>query len=304
MTSENIITDTEPERIEFRQFHQPTLKTGDYSITVEQKAQTVGDGRIPATTFRKQNLFSVASEQFVFNPPLINAVFPPDGNLGDHFNIFPHIILNRSTLPWERTATEKDENVPWLALLLFDAAEAVAPKIMTLAELSKPSQDARVKWRGVKPEAGQNPTDKVTVIEVQKSVLENIMPTAADLAWLAHARQGKNIAGTKSGDELAIIIGNRLPRKGASSTVHLVSVENRYTTGGEFDFQKAAPEDLIRLVSLKSWSFTCADSRQNFKGLLKKLDPFDVAGFDQKRSLLRLPPPENALPEAEKYLSA
>jgi hypothetical protein len=35
--------------------------------------------------------------------------FPPDGSLGEHSNVLPHIILNRSTLPWERPAIFKKQ---------------------------------------------------------------------------------------------------------------------------------------------------------------------------------------------------
>ena len=299
-------TETKPAQIEFIQMHQPVLKTGDYIITVEQKIQTVNDQKlpqkIPATTFQTQKKFNIAGERFLFSPSLINSVFPPEGSLGDHFNVFPHIILNRSTLPWERNADKNREDIPWLAILLFDDAEAVRPKIMTLGELLKPS-DNEVKWSGIDLEAGQSADDKVSVIEVKKSLLENIMPTQSDLSWLAHVRQGKNINGVESGDELAAVIGNRLPRKGGISNVHLVSVEDRYI-GGEFDYQNAKPDDLIRLVSLKSWNFACVDNKQNFKGLLENLHPFNNAGFDQRQSALRIPYHADVSPEAENYLAA
>ena len=54
-------------------------------------------------------------------------MFPPPGSLGEHSNVLPHIILKRSTLPWERQADPGDKNVPWLALLLFEEEEIQDP---------------------------------------------------------------------------------------------------------------------------------------------------------------------------------
>jgi hypothetical protein len=53
-----------------------------------------------------------------------------------------------------------------------------------------------------------------------------------------------------------------------------------------FDYQGAHDRDLIRLVSLKSWRFTCADPESNFTGLLTKLDHKDLLDF-QDRTLAR-----------------
>jgi hypothetical protein len=72
---------------------------------------------------------------------------------------------------------------------------------------------------------------------------------------------------------LATVLGNRLPQPGEVSTVHLVALENRYRgEKGEFDYQQAGDNDLIRLVSLTSWSFSCVNNQHNFSALLKKLD--------------------------------
>jgi hypothetical protein len=64
------------------------------------------------------------------------------------------------------------------------------------------------------------------------------------------------------------------------STAHLVSVEGRYNAKG-FDYQGAGENDLIRLVSLQSWSFACINPQQSFKELLTQLN--------REPSVLRLP---------------
>ncbi|MCB0551517.1 MAG: hypothetical protein KDD19_28385, partial [Phaeodactylibacter sp.] len=71
----------------------------------------------------------------------------------------------------------------------------------------------------------------------------------------------KITANDEFGQKVAIVPANRLPKPGARSIVHLVSLEERYHWDGSqysfyFDAQ-CKDDDLIPLVSLKSWSFNC-----------------------------------------------
>lgn len=385
-----------PTKIQFIEYHKPALVSGDYKITVEQKIE--GEKKQVNDSFSITREFSVSGERFELKPTDIHAVFPPNGSLGEHSNCLPHIILNRSTLPWERLpfkypmfkVTEqslnnlkleqvsdnvleklkeiKDQecfgkeqfleilentiredilhqhkllileyaikNIPWLALLLFEEGEKPETKIITLRKLKqipdeikledqaklktflnsdnsklnkiwllkkdlteteilvKSETEPNIYFPNFEKETGQHWDDKVTVIDVQKQLLDKILPTKEDLAYLAHVRQGTDDAGNLVGDELAVIIGNRLPKKGSINTVHLVSIEERYNANG-FNFQQAKDNDYVRLVSLKSWSFACVDEKQSFKGLLTDLNG--------EPSTLRLPKVDNT--EAEKYLS-
>jgi len=88
---------------------------------------------------------------------------------------------------------------------------------------------------------------------------------------LAHVRQQKDLSGDPLPgiSALATVFSNRLPQKGGTSTAYLVSVEGRYLgTSDAFDFQDAGDNDLIRLVCLKSWRFSCIYSEQSFTQLL------------------------------------
>ncbi|REJ50632.1 MAG: hypothetical protein DWQ58_14980 [Microcystis aeruginosa TA09] len=282
-------TTTEPTKIEFIQYHQPALKDGDYEITIQQE---IKGGEITTdNSFQITRKFSVGAERFDLKPTDIHAVFPPDGSLGEHSNVLPHIILNRSTLPWERQSVSNNNNTPWLALLLFEEIENPESKIITLETL-KDINSYPAKFPNFNLESGQHEDDKVIIIDVQKQLLEKILPPKEDLTYLAHVRQGTDEQGKLIGDELAVIICNRLPQKSGRSIVHLVSLEGRYNNNG-FDFQGAGNNDKIRLVSLKSWSFSCVDEKQSFKGLLTHLN--------REPSTLRLPQVNNT--EAEKYLS-
>jgi len=77
----------------------------------------------------------------------------------------------------------------------------------------------------------------------------------------------------KAEEELAVIIGNRLPKPGSSHIVHLVSLEGRYGQD-KFNFQSAAEGDMIRLISLNSWRFACTEeTHESFTGLARNLKP-------------------------------
>jgi hypothetical protein len=281
-------------KVEFIQFHQPILPLGEYQITVTQEIQTTGDQKIQAHSYpAPTRSFLVMGERFEVKPEDIFAVFPPGGSLGDHSNVLPHVALNRSTLPWERTpwgaGVSGSGPAPWLVLLLFDQDEEPQTQVTTLGQI-KARMDGRIKFPGLTLEPSQQDGDKVMVIDVKKNLLQDIMPPATDLPFLAHVRQTKE--GKPDERERAVIIGHRLPRRGALSTVHLVSIEGRYQSD-HFDYQGAGDEDLIRLVSLKSWRFACANETHSFKGLLVNLN--------RTPGTLRLP--RHASAEAEKRLA-
>jgi len=320
------------DEIRFLQNHLPGLTVGEYEITVEQEVKNSKiTSQNPFTATKK---FSVRGDRFALKPTDTQAVFPPAGSLGDHDNVLPHILLSRSTLPWERRADPNRPETPWLALLLFYEGEAPSPEIVSLKDLS----GGGAKFPPLIKERGQNDGDKVTVINVRRKTLEGVLPGKDELAFLAHVREAtdyvitdqslaalkaeavpndvlqklanikgqefigadeflaalKNAIGdqqtvtyqeaiarhTANRIELAVIIGNRLPRPKGVSAAHLVSVEGRYNANG-FDYQSAGENDLIRLVSLQSWSFACIDHQQSFTGLLTRLN--------RAPSTLRLP---------------
>ena len=279
-------------KIEFIQFHKPQIRLGERRITVTQEIQS-SDRKIPLSRFSATRNFLTLGERFELKPEDIYAVFPPESSLGDHSNVLPHVALNRSTLPWERKpwGASGSGDAPWLILLLFDQEEEPETQVTTLGEI-KGGMNGGIKFPALTLEAGQHDSDKVTVIDVKKSVLQDIMPAPRDLPFLAHVRQTKDAEGKPDAEARAVVIGHRLPRRGALSAVHLVSIEGRYKSDG-FDYQGAGDEDLIRLISLKSWRFACADEVRSFKGLLVNLN--------QEPSVLRLP--RSPSPDAERRLA-
>ena len=269
-------------KIEFLQRHLPKVKAGLYRFGVTQTvtvpwAETEHEfkdddthdkileadaenklGKRIQQTFASERSFSIRGERTVLNPQEVLSVFPPSGSSGDHSNVLPHVILRRSTLPWERANKEHE---PWLAVLLFDEDEAPPPQTVTLAELYSGIHLDR--------EPEEHVDEKVTVIDVQTDLLKRIVPIGKELALLAHVRQWKGEGGDDVGSERSVVIANRLPGRGLTSVAHLVSMEGRYESG-LFQWSGKATE---RLVSLKNWRFHCLDEKSFMitESVLKKL---------------------------------
>ena len=81
--------------------------------------------------------FAVSGPRFSLDPALIQSQFPPPKSIGEYYNILPHIILNRTTLPWERTIdnsppSETNQPQSGLALLLFDSTGDQGVKVSNI----------------------------------------------------------------------------------------------------------------------------------------------------------------------------
>lgn len=249
-------------KIEFLDYHIPALPSGEYEISLTQEldgkeyspqGQELPGGFSLSTT--KTQKFRVLGDPYNLKHDDLYAVFPPEGSLGDHANVLPHLILNRSTHPWEFHADDDDETTPWLVLLVFHEGElgAEAFKTIPLSELDSGETEGQVK-----------------VLDVPKDLLGQLAPAKADLALLTHVRQRLDEDGGLSGQELAMIIANRLPAASGVTEVHLVSVNGKYVAGGWP--ANLGASDPVRLVSLKNWRFACVDPEQSFKRLVLNLD--------------------------------
>lgn len=260
------MTDQAPDQIRFLERHRPDIEAGDYTIQVTQEisAEKIFEDTFPGPSMT----FSIQGERFSLPPAEVHAVFPPDGSMGDHSHVLPHVVLRRSTLPWERRADPADETAPWLALLVFYEGEVERPETMSLKEAeTRPTLSGQaVKFHHYEPERGQSEKDQVTVIDVKKELLGKLLPGKKELAWLAHAR-------IRGDNELAVVIANRLPQPKGFSTAHLVSLEGHYD-GDKFEklLEDTADADFIRLVSLASFRFGCFEPAQSFTNLLRALD--------------------------------
>ncbi|MEM9685981.1 MAG: hypothetical protein AAF934_03565 [Bacteroidota bacterium] len=258
---------TTPTYIDFIQYHQPALESGEYRVTIDQTLDDTGS-KISSQNYQITKTFYVSGERFHILPEHIKSAFPPPHSLGAHSNVFPHLMLSRNTLPWEREAVPGATATPWMALLVIHESEAgdVTEATVTLSDLTTASSVSPF-FPGISDlEPGQTSDMKVAVVDIKKSLLDQILPDQQALNFLTHIRQGKDgdtSNATIVGEDLAVLIANRLPESGATSTVYLVSLEDRYAVGGTFDHDaNAGDDDMIRLVKLHSWSFT---STEHFK---------------------------------------
>lgn len=267
----------EPSQIVFNSYLQPALPVGEYKIALTQKLSKV-QGGVTEKLLEKETYknFFVAGERFRINPGEMGGVFPPAYSLGEHSNVFPYVMINRSTLPWERKASANDNTsfCPWLGLLVIYENEEVfvsssPAKLSDVRTLLKIADHA---------EPGEADTDTVQILCIKKELLNIILPAKSDLCALAHVRQVVGSANKAEADNMAVLIANRLPLKGGISTVYLVSFENRYKYGeaGAFEFDTENNDEWVSLVQLHSWSFTSTEHfkiSQNFINKAANLNP-------------------------------
>jgi hypothetical protein len=243
------------DQVLFVDYQRPVLPSDDYTISVTQTVD------LDPAKFTTRRTFTVAGERFALPPDAIQAQFPPDGSMGDHGDVLPHVVLRRATLPWERSPDaihDPADPAPWLCLLLFAGAEQPVPQVLPTA--GAVGAEPYLPVPSGRPASAD---EKVTVIDVPRALLETLLPARAELPLLAHVRR-------TGGQDVAVVVGNRLPSAGVSSTVHLVSLEGRYASG-RFDFGPGGANAHVRLVSLASWRFACLDQTQTFGTLAGRL---------------------------------
>jgi hypothetical protein len=245
--------------VEFFDYHLPALSSGDFIIEATLSVEGA-DERVKFTesppVFKQH--FSVCGPRFSLTPQDVHAVYPPAGSVASHANVLPHVILTRSTLPWRRSAEANVvSEAPWLAVLLFDQSEIDGGKVsqsksMKVIDLISNDQQSLY-----------SKNDMCTVIDVDNQLLGQIAPNKEELRWLTHVRR-------KDSDDYAVIIGNRLPAAGKRSVVHLVSMEGLYQID---NIGLSHSVKTTRLVSLKSWQFTCdKEENSHFVNILTNLE--------------------------------
>lgn len=323
------------EKISFLSYHEPQLKSGDYTIKVEQEViqtpnPTKADEHPTAgtlETFTATKQIFVGGERFSIPKNQIYHRFPPEGNVGDHSNDLPSIMLNRSTLPWERFAQEESGalTVPWLYLFVFDDDDIQSGNVKVstadtgtvidffqpgTAPPDNPPMIVLEEEPGEKTSSGDYNPAKVNVVQVNTSWATNnkIFPDTNELELLTGVRVNSDVTTDSAHPdtpvfpadaiEMSICIANRLPKQGVKSYAHLLSLENRIDSHGDIDTSKQGMNgDFISFISLTDWSFTCTkEGKESFTELLTNLGQSDF----------RFPPLNPNVPGAsvaEDYLS-
>ncbi len=255
------------------------LEAGEYVVTARQTVSGVDPAAISPTAFDAAPTHVVVTGPRTALPPsAIVGVYPPSGSTADHSTVLPHVRLTPATLPWQRSAKvghpgddaatrAEIRETPWLALLLFDADEA--PQLQTVRRADLDGSTALP--TPLPPEIGDSEDDPVAVIDVPYGLLAALLPDVGELSLLTHVRESL-VDGTTTA--AAVVLGNRLPPPGRTSTVHLVSVEHMAQRSPDWRYRTADLDDadLVRLVSLHHWSFSSAATERSFHGIAAALD--------------------------------
>lgn len=256
----------------FYPYSSPTLKTGDFSIQIEQ---TVGEELYTNTNTYQVVGSGIDLERNIFK------LFPTE-TIREN-NVLPYVCFDNKSIPWERQVVFQDEPhiVPWLALLTFREDEFVA-------EIrGKKFTDFILKEKGVKNLSLKNVDDfkeyettECFYIEISQALFNKIAPAPKDLKWLAHVReempftthseqylqQLKANSNEQESPKFSYLSGNRLPAEG-TNVVYLVSFQN-------YDDKEFSDSEKIRLLVFKKWSFTLQNKNtedENFKAYLERM---------------------------------
>lgn len=156
-------------------------------------------------------------------------------------------------------------------------------------------------------EYGETPDDACQILDVPMALFTAIAPTCDDLKMTAHLRNvnivskatqngvaaGRNdLSAVPGTSDFALVMGNRVPQAGVRTFAHLVSLEGlepflpsdpaSRDDAGEVSIPTSvpgpngfpiAPGGFMRLVSLRSWSFTSTGDNSQFENLLMALAP-------------------------------
>ncbi len=286
MTDSNI--DVPGGQILFRDSYQPGVKDGTYKLTVSQSV-SAPDVNVPDLTKE----FRVAGPRFTLDPSEVHTEFPPNGSSSQFAEVLPHVVLNKRLLPWERDIHGFPDSVPWLALLAFQDGELIGDakdsktvianyaQTMTVGKLID-SASSTIRTPQFQPGSVSDDERAMNcqVIAISNATFAQLVPTARELPYLAHARQvdtsSKVLLNMKDNGVFSVVVANRFPLPGdatygAKTIVHLVSLEGFGDLLGSVA-PVQPPQAQVQLVSLMSWSYSClANPAQQFGGLAQNL---------------------------------
>jgi len=206
---------------------EPPLPPGAYRLVSSAEARFEDPEGPPSGARAIEHLdterfFSVDAPRFSLPPAEVAGVVPPRNAHGPFHMSLPHVVLGRRTLPWERTLDRSNPGTPWMALLLFEEDECKILDQQPLQDVVPPDVFARL---------GRPAGVLCDAVEVDRALLQEVMPSIEEVALLTHVRQvnvdDRELAAGDSDGWFAIVVANRLPAVGKSHVVCLVSIEER-----------------------------------------------------------------------------
>jgi hypothetical protein len=221
----------------------PPLLDGSYrwrtetDVSYQIAAQTQGQPPQNETQNlpEAQGYFNVEGPRFSLDASQIATVFPPKNGHGGFNESLPHVAIFKRTLPWERRLDPQEvlwkgnppapwnDNVPWVALLLFEETECTIKKKVAIAD----ALPAAVVQELAPPQGLQ-----VDTVSADSTLVASILPSLEELSLLTHARQvnvDDRELNTAGGDGwFSVVMSNRVPEEGKKYIACLVSLEERW----------------------------------------------------------------------------
>lgn len=281
--------------ITFSSYNLPALEDGLYQISVSHTFQAEQAGSSPAIP-PQSRYFTVLGPRFTLDPNEIAIQFPPPKTNGMYYDVLPHVIFNRSILPWERRLDESLPQTPWLAMVCITQNEtqswqAVAGnedilKIRT-GTLTDICNDAALKnivfplLSDIQLYPGESATETLNYIDIPETLLQLVLPEKDELPLLAGVRQSADVAPDGAENpKFPVLMCNRLPQPGQENTVFLLSLEQRTDV---YDLLAAlnpltgiptpvASPKLYRFAVLNTWQFASVTPNLTFTQLLTDAD--------------------------------
>jgi hypothetical protein len=302
-------------QVELIQFDVPPLRDGTYTVAV---IHTAGQGAPDG--FEAKRTFAVSGERFSIDPSEIAGVFPPDLANGEYAGVLPHVLISRRTLPWERESV--GGGAPWLAVLLFDESEwarVTAYQSRQVADLVPEGQTIKPIGKQIPPglgrmpagtvsypgltqlEVGEAPTDTVAILDIPADLFSRVAPSAEDLPYLGHIRKADtadSVDQASNADEVAVVLGNRVPADTSAAHAALVSLEGMgaYLPHADGTQSTSLTAATVRLTSFRTWRFFANTGGETFLQLVESLNPATVGS--ERLSTLQVPftgdPPSSA----------
>jgi hypothetical protein len=230
----------------------PGLSPGQWTVKVEQqvRADPTSSSEL-LVSLTDQFPIEVAGPRYKLSPADVLGMFPAPGTQEATDLRVPHIALRRRTLPWERAG-----DVPWMAMLLLEVTGA-------------PSANGSMTLEGgatIERNFAFSPSDVGDRLVIPNALLTALEPTVSERSLLAHVRKFRldDAEGEYDNDDdgqVAIVLGNRLPRPDRNYAAMLVSTLDRAALAGS----KTA------LPVLHMWTYRTAEVSGDFQAWAEAL---------------------------------
>ncbi len=215
---------------------KPPLEDGSYRWHTQTKV-TYGAGSAATEQDLPEAIgyFNIEGPRFRIDASDVAGMFPPRNGHGGFNTTLPHIALYKRTLPWEReldpdenlwkgqTPPAWNDNVPWVALLLFEESECTIKQTVALSD-ALPKE--------VVTQLAAAPGTQVDTVSASSTLIQSLMPSLEELSLLVHDRQvnvdDKELNAAGGNGWFSVVMSNRVPEEGKKYVACLVSLEERW----------------------------------------------------------------------------